>query len=146
MPAPIFANSVQVSSPTPAHPHSEPPLPCESSHSRLSSSCAAPPYPQLSPHLLPPLSLEWVDGEGRLVSSPVGSSWWDTIISVLLSGQQHKMTRQEPVRPGAGRAGWMSPLKEEHPMAQHLMVPPQMASKVSVPRGHAATQDPCSMH
>lgn len=29
-------------------------------------------------------------------------------------------------------------------MAQHLMVPPQMASKASVPRAHAATQDPCS--
>lgn len=29
-------------------------------------------------------------------------------------------------------------------MAQHLMVPLQMASKVSVPRAHAAPQDLCS--
>lgn len=101
---PLHANSAQVSLSTPAHPHSHPPLLCESSHSRLSSSSAVP-LPQLSPHLFSPLGLEWVDGEGRLVSSPMGSTSWNTIISILQSGQQRKMTGQEPVRLGAGQAG-----------------------------------------
>lgn len=32
----------------------------------------------------------------------------------------------------------------EHPTGQHIMVPPQMAAKFSVPSAHTATQDLCS--